>query len=279
MRSITIVFFVLAASALVFAQSDIRKIDFKNFTYQPEFCGGESKSRLTVKDGEFAEEKEVDGYTDRTYFSVFGFAYGDLDGDGKEEAVVISLCNTGGTGNFTEAYIYTIRDGAPFKLVTLEGGDRADGGIREAKIENGLLSVDTNDPGEFGGACCPEIVVTRTYKLKGRELAETGQIKKRELYPAQRIEFARGESSARVEVKLEADPGIKRFVVGASKGQRLTVVSGSENLRFRLVRGDADVQEEDLKLVADLNQTGDFIFEIRSFAEQDVDTSITITIR
>jgi hypothetical protein len=279
MRSFPIVLFVLFAAFAGAAQNDIRNVDFKNFTYDAEFCGGESASRITVKNGEFAEEKEVDGYTDRMYFSVFGFTYGDLDGDGNDEAVVLSLCNTGGTGNFTEAYIFTMRNGEPLKIVTLEGGDRADGGMREARIEKGTLIMETNDPGEFGGACCPEIVVTRTYKLKGQTLEETGKIEKRELYPAKRIEFKRGEFSAREEVELEADPGIKRFVVAASKGQKMTVTSGSDNIRFRLVKGDADVGEEDKQLVADLNESGDFVLEIRTFAEQDVKTTITITIR
>ncbi len=279
MKFLTIAVLALAAASGVSAQNDIKSVDFKNFTYDAEFCGGEEGVRITVKDGEFSEEKEMDGWVDRTYFSVYGIAYGDLNGDGKDEAVVLSVCNTGGTGNFTEAYIYTLRDGKPARLVTLEGGDRADGGLRKAEIKDGVLVVESNDPGEFGGACCPEVVVTRRYKLKGSNLEETGDPDKRDLYPPKRIEFRKGEFSAKVPVELEADPGIRRFIVGAAKGQTLTVTSDSETIRFRMVKGDADEDEEDKQLVATLNETGDYIFEIRSFAEKDEKLTITVTIK
>lgn len=273
------VFVAAVSTALASAQDGIRSVDFENFTYDAEFCGGESRRRITVKDGEFSEEKEVDGYIDRMYFSVFGLTYGDLDGDGADEAVVVSICNTGGTGNFTEAYVFTMRNGEPKRIVTLEGGDRAYGGIREVRVEKGELVVETSDPGEFGGACCPELVITRRYKLKGRTLQESGKPDRRELYPAERVKFEAGAFSADIQIKLNADPGIKRFVVGAVKGQRLKVVSRSENIRFRLVSGDAELVEEDRELVADLNESGDFVFEVRSFDEADLNTSITVTIR
>lgn len=269
----------LTATISAFAQTSIRDVDFNNFTYEPEFCGGEDRRKLTVKNGEFSEEKEVDGYTDRTYFSVFGVTYGDLDKDGREEAVVASICNTGGTGNFTEAYVYTMKGGEPSLVVTLEGGDRAYGGIREIRIENGEMIVETNDPGEFGGACCPELIVTRTYKLKGGTLEETAKPSKREIYPAERISFAKGSYSADINVELDNDTGIKRFVIGASSGQTLTVTAASENVRFRLVKGEADIDEENKSLSARLLENGDYVFEVRNFDEQVLKTTITVTIK
>ena len=96
-------------------------------------------------------------------------------GDGKEEAVIFSMCNTGGTGNFTEAYIYTIKDGKPVRIMLISGGDRAFGGLRDASIENGILTIESNDAGKFGGACCPEFVVTNKYRYTGTTLKEVGK--------------------------------------------------------------------------------------------------------
>ncbi|MCO6510128.1 MAG: hypothetical protein J5I65_04985 [Aridibacter famidurans] len=269
----------LVAAGAAYPQADIRSVDFNNFTYEVEFCQTEVSNKIAVSNGEFYEEKEVDGYTDRRFFSVSGFTYGDLDGDGKDEAVVISVCNTGGTGNFTEAYVFTIRGREVTRIVTLEGGDRAYGGLREVRIEDGKMIVEASDPGEMGGACCPEEVVTRTYRLKGGSLEEIGKPERRELYPASRVAFEKGAFSATLDIDLGDDPGIRRFVIGASKGQTLSVNADSENVRFRLIKGEAEIEEESKTLLAKLLEDGDYVFEIRNFGEGDVKTKMTVTIR
>src|SRR5215208_4793942 len=150
---------LLAAVASVSAQTGIRKVDFKNFTYSAH-CAGDSASKITVKAGEFSEEKQQEGYVDRFYFNVYDAEYGDLNGDKSEEAVIISNCNTGGTGNFSEGFIYSMKAAKPSLIARIPGGDRGYGGLRSAKVENGLLVVDSNDAGTDGAACCPQYVVT-----------------------------------------------------------------------------------------------------------------------
>ena len=51
--------------ATVTAQSDIRKVDFKNFTYVIGNLSGENKMKVTVKNGEFFRDKE----DDKLYFN------------------------------------------------------------------------------------------------------------------------------------------------------------------------------------------------------------------
>ena len=96
------------------AQADIRGVDFKNFLYQPsctDMEDGKKPENIKVKNGEFERSKEMEGYTDRFYFEVRGIEYGDLTGDGKDEALILTNCNTGGTGQFTEGLIYTMKAG------------------------------------------------------------------------------------------------------------------------------------------------------------------------
>lgn len=164
---------LLAFADFVFAESDIRKISFENFTYQPS-CAGEEKLNLTVKNGEFSQETKRDGYEDRLHFSVFSVVYGDVDRDGKDDAIVLTSCNTGGTGQFTEGFVYTIKTGKPTLLARIAGGDRAEGGLRSAKVTDGFLVIDRNRE-EGSGLCCPEFAELVKYKWKGNKLVQIGK--------------------------------------------------------------------------------------------------------
>ncbi|MGI8669543.1 MAG: hypothetical protein ACR2J3_06780 [Aridibacter sp.] len=169
--------------AVNYAQSGIKKVDFNNFTYEP-LCGGdidgEPYGKITVKNGKIENIKEVDGVNEviddnlPNYFSVGNFLYGDLNGDGKEEAVVSSDCNTGGTGQFSEGYIFTIKNGKPVLLTRIEGGDRGFGGLVDIKIVKGLLVVEQNDP-EGGANCCAVYTLMTKYKLNGNKLVPIGK--------------------------------------------------------------------------------------------------------
>src|SRR5829696_8441370 len=167
--------FLLLVSSLLFAvtfaaaQSGIRSVDFKNFTYEPH-CAGEETQKLTVKNGEYSFEKQMQDYVDRLHFNIFSITYGDVDGDRSEEAIILSSCNTGGTGNFSEGFVYKLRNSKPVLIARIKGGDRAYGGLRTAVVTNGLLAIDRNDPGENGANCCPEFIETQKYKMTNGKL-------------------------------------------------------------------------------------------------------------
>lgn len=262
---------------------EIRKVDFKNFTYLPLCAEEENEAvKVTVKNGKFSEEKKVDDYTERFYFEIFSVSYGDVNGDGNEDAVILSFCNTGGTGNFSEGFIFEMKNGKPALLARIPGGDRAYGGLREAKVEKGLLVVQSNDVGELGGACCPEYIVTTKYKVKGDKLEQSGTESRREIYPAQRVEFAKGTSKTTLTINL-SDEGIKRLVIGARAGQTLTVTAAasdkSKKIEVMLRKGEADATETDNKLTARLKETGDYIIQLRGDVEKEMSVSVTIEIR
>jgi hypothetical protein len=258
------------------ASAQITKTDFQNFTYEP-YCAGEEPQKVTVKNGEFSEEKEADGYTDRFYFKVYDTTYGDLNGDGANEAVVLSVCNTGGTGNFTEGFIYTLRGGKPVLIARIEGGDRAYGGIRSAVVAKGLLVVDQNDPGEDGGACCPEFAVKTTYKLSGDKLIEQGRAARRELYPKEPIKFAKGASSATLKISVRGDDR-RRFTLAARAGQVMTVSVNTEKISVRLIE-DALVTEGANGFTAKLQKNGAYTVELSNYEEVPVEVTLTVAIK
>lgn len=261
-------------SIVISAQSDIRKVDFKNFTFEPG-CAGEETQKVTVKNGEFSSEKKVDDYIDRFYFKVYDFVYGDVNGDSKDDVIISSVCNTGGTGNFTEAFVYTIKNNKPFLLTRIEGGDRAYGGLRKIEINDGVIIVEQNDVGEMGGACCPEFAVTTKLKWDGSKLNEVGKPDKRELYPKKRVSFAKGASSTTMTVKVDE---ISRFVIGARAGQTLKVSVNSDKVSPSLFEGEADVTDGTTSFTAKLKQSGDFVIQLQNLDEKETEVTVTIEI-
>ncbi|MGD9627748.1 MAG: hypothetical protein AB7V18_00690 [Pyrinomonadaceae bacterium] len=267
--------FAAVAALAAHAQGDIRKVDFKNFTYAA-FCVGDTAENVTVKDGEFSRETQEDGYVDRFYFRVFDIAYGDLTGDAAPEAVILTVCNTGGTGNFSEGFIYTLQGGKPKLLAHLEGGDRAYGGLRGSRIENGVLTVDSNDVGEMGGACCPEFVVSTKYKLTAGKLVAIGRPLKRPLVPTTRVAFARGTSGKTYnDVAIPAGEAI-RYKVNVRGGQRLSVSVSSDQASLRLLE-EARITTGINNFLAVLPSNGDYTIEIENTSNSDI--SITVNIK
>lgn len=268
--------FTLAAP--VAAQQDIRKVDFQNFTYTPS-CSGEDNrpEKITVRKGEFSRTRQTEGFEERFYFSILSVEYGDLNGDGQEEAAINTICNTGGSGQFTEGLVYTLKSGKPSLVVRLLGGDRADGGIREMKVANGLLVVEINDGERNTGACCPEGVIKSQYRLTGDKLTEVGQGVKRELYPRQRLAFEKGASSATFTVKIAAGDRL-RYTVGARRGQTLEVTVDTGEVSVTPL-DDLESTTRTNSFSARLPRSGDHSFEVANDGEKEIVVTVKVAIR
>lgn len=276
------IFFLLAVclllTASVFAQGDMHKVDFKNFTYSAH-CLGDRPSKITVKDGEFSQEKQEDGYVDRFSFSIMDIAFGDLNGDKQDEAIVLSICNTGGTGNFSEGFIYSMRAGKASQVGRIPGGDRGYGGLRSTRVENGMLLVDSNDAGTEGAACCPQYIVTTKYRLGPRGgILKVGKSERRELYPKERVTFAKGMSSKTFETTIRAEEG-KRFIVGAGSGQTMTVSIDTDKASVRLLEEEAEVKHGTNSFVAKLQKSGDYTIEVQNDSDAPLTLIVTIKIK
>jgi hypothetical protein len=103
--------------------SDIRKVDFLSFTYPSSLCSQEFGKKgigksVHVQKGEF-KNKQV-------YFAVEDnrILYGDVTGDGSEEAIVPASCGAI-TANFSRAeiYIYTLKAGRPVLVAAISDKD------------------------------------------------------------------------------------------------------------------------------------------------------------
>jgi hypothetical protein len=158
-----------ALSQKLDGKDDIHSVDFRNFTYTvSDFCGKEfGKKQIRVRNGVYGT------------FSDWGLAvgnvvYGDLTGDGKDEAVVMTSC--GGMHPEDEPYVFAMRNGSVLLLTRLESGNRAFGGYRNIDIKPGHLITE-----RMGGraACCPDFIEKKTYKWNGKSFVEVGKAQRR----------------------------------------------------------------------------------------------------
>lgn len=262
------------ATVAVPAQTDIHGVDFKNFTYSAS-CAGEKPEKVTIKDGEFLRETKMEDYTDRFSFGVMAITYGDLNGDGKDEAVVLSICNTGGTGQFTEGFVFTMKAGKPTLWQRIPGGDRADGGLVKATVEGGLLLIEANESSTNSGACCPEFTVTEKYRLTANKMVAVGKGVRRELYPRERLSFDKGTSGKTFTVKIGSYDR-KRYVLSAGAGQTMTVSTDVDGADARLL-DDAEVTDGKNSFTAKLPKKGDYTIEVAN--NTDSEQTITVTVK
>lgn len=170
--------------------TDIRKVDFRDFTYPSSLCSQEYGKKgigkmVRVRNGEF-KNKNV-------YFAVADnkIVYADVTGDGHEDAIVPIECGAT-TANFarSEVYIYTIQDGRLTLLAQASDkemerdyrGSYPDAesywGINEngLKVNNGNLAIDVLADGPHAS---PKYIVTLEYRLSAGTLRLVGKPQRR----------------------------------------------------------------------------------------------------
>ena len=117
--------------------------------------------------------------------------YIDATGDGQDEAFVILKVETTGSAIPQFVYIYEWKDDKPELIWYFRTGDRADGGLKDFRMENGELVVELYGQDRFllGGIetnkitgdeeqlCCPTYFTRTTYKWNGK----TFQLNKKRL--------------------------------------------------------------------------------------------------
>lgn len=165
--------------------SPIGNFDFKNYTYPlPRGWQGEMRE-ITLENGKAPvlmseEEKKIGAMYVKT-------KYGDVTADGQDEALVIIKIETGGAALPQVVYVFEWKNNEPEMIWYFRTGDRADGGLRDLRAENGELVVELygQDRYIFGDVetmkiigdeeqlCCPTYFTRNRYKLtNGRFLLQ-----------------------------------------------------------------------------------------------------------
>lgn len=100
--------------------------------------------------------------------------YGDLDGDGDEDAAAQFTIEGMGGGNNYGFYLAVFRnENGKLKGVTDDAiGGKMNRDVTFTKIENGKMFFDTKGYAEDDGACCPSIEGKTSYILENDKLKE-----------------------------------------------------------------------------------------------------------
>jgi len=101
-----------------------------------------------------------------------GVSFGDVDGDGAEEAILIVSSNLGGAGTMIEGYVFGLKDGAPVLRARIEGGDRGEGGLESAQVAGGEVVVRRFETGPTDAVCCPSRVLIERWRWSNGQLVK-----------------------------------------------------------------------------------------------------------
>lgn len=188
---ITAVIFVLVLSMIAAGAEQIttiRQVDFKNFTYPwsdpPKsvpltwhWLTDTPKLYFPAAGGTYRFAHSCPDNSKRDHAPVIRVAsitYGDLDGDGIEEAIVALNYSTGGTANWDYLYVYKLDNGKAVLLSRMETGSRGSGGLIKVSVRDGLLIIDFADPARQVGDCCSEGYIRVHYRWRDGHFAEEG---------------------------------------------------------------------------------------------------------
>lgn len=156
-------------------ERQIRKIDFKNFTYP---YGSLSDVRFfTLKNGSKPEKRDDKGMIEERAADFSEVYYGDLTGNSVEEAVVRISFVSGGSWLPNNVYVYSLQKGRPHLLWLIETGDRADRGLKQVLIDNGELILELYSTEGNQGICCPTRFTRTRYiwDLKAKKFRINGK--------------------------------------------------------------------------------------------------------
>jgi hypothetical protein len=166
----------------------IRRVDFDNLRYSKKPIYPSKPGTFKLKDGRFRGYPGIPGdkppFGDPYPVSLVALAYGDVTGDGEEEALVVLTQSHPGTAITYYIYVYTIEKKRPKSLWAVETGDRAQGGLRKVYAENGELvielyggsaRVDGNVFGDEMSACCPSSFTRTRYRWARHHFVQSGE--------------------------------------------------------------------------------------------------------
>ena len=154
----------------------ISDVDFRNFEYHPQCM---ERRAAKVSNGEWKNQKE----DEFEFFSVGKVIYGDLKGDGQEEAVVLGACGGGMNFQIGDLLVFSMSPAGPKLLAELSPNDWGQGqednggdfAVSAIQINKQQLAVSFSAGGAHGS---PEWTVTATFGWRANRLIRTGVSRK-----------------------------------------------------------------------------------------------------
>lgn len=139
----------------------------RNIEYKSEFAKN-GKAKLT--DGVYRESLVSDSAAELVIMLSQEVAYGDLDGDGAEDAAGVLVTNSGGSGTFRHLAAVLNDNESARNVATLFLGDRVK--VKSIAIKSGEIVVEMITHGPNDPLCCPTVDVTQKYALRESQLVD-----------------------------------------------------------------------------------------------------------
>jgi len=121
---------------------------------------------VTLTGGSYTDPNFNPANTGRAIFGVSmgqATAFGDLNGDGSEDALIVLGSNTGGSGTFVEIVPVLNVDGNPQPGGSIQVGDRTP--VNSLVIVDSVVTAEVLVDGPNDGFCCPSVHETWTLTL------------------------------------------------------------------------------------------------------------------
>jgi peptidoglycan/xylan/chitin deacetylase (PgdA/CDA1 family) len=156
-------------------------------------------------------------------------AFGDLNGDGTEDAVVIVAEDLGGPNTWYQLVAVSNRQGLPAPMASRDLGDHV--AITSLRILAGTVVVTLIGFGSGALPCCPARTSTRTYAvragrfvlLRSRDTPGVANLPQVAVRPPAPLVFPPGGTTALIRRTIGAN-GIDTFVLHGVAGQTLSAV-------------------------------------------------------
>jgi hypothetical protein len=141
--------------------------DLKRGEYRSEWS---AKGKIKLNDGVYKEKSLPDSATELVITMSHKMAFGDLNGDGVEDAAVVLISDPGGSGTFYDLVAVVNSKGKPTYAASVFLGDRVK--VKDVRIRSGNIVVKMVIHQRTDPKCCPSLKVEQEYLLQGDALVE-----------------------------------------------------------------------------------------------------------
>jgi len=139
--------------------------ELKSGEYRSEWS---TKGKIKLNDGIYKEKIASDSATELVIKLNDRISFGDLNGDGAEDAALILVSDPGGSGTFYDLVAVINSQGKAKYAASIFLGDRVK--VEKVDLSSGKILVKMVIHKRTDPMCCPSLKVEQEYALQGDEL-------------------------------------------------------------------------------------------------------------
>jgi len=147
------------------SENELSLMDLMSFTYE-----GIYEQPVRLDNGAFEGEPFQAGGASRPTVTLANYAFGQLNDDGIEDAAVVLVENSGGSGSFYYLTAVVSQDGGFANAATTLLGDRL--ALQSLSVDAGEITLQTLSHAPDDPMCCPSLQIPYVYAFRENWLAK-----------------------------------------------------------------------------------------------------------